>query len=81
MLPISFATTALRGLRRTLEKVTGAIDSTEAGPTVEEECPVQELARELGQVSYDEITRLPLEPKLVADAIKKELMFMCKIRF
>ena len=41
---VSFATSVLRGLRRTLEEVTGAIDSTEAGPTLEEECPVQKLA-------------------------------------
>ena len=39
-----FATSVLRGLRRTLEKVTGAIDNTEAGPTAEEECPVQKFA-------------------------------------
>ena len=50
MSPISFATSALRGLRRTLEEVAGAIDCTEAGPTVEEGCPVQKLAREPGHV-------------------------------
>ena len=49
--PIPFATSVLRGLRRTLDEVTRAIDSTEAGPTVEEECPVQKLASESGQVS------------------------------
>ena len=49
MLPISFATSVLPSLRRTLEDVTGAIDGAEAGPTVEEECPVQKLAREPGQ--------------------------------
>ena len=48
--PILFATSVLRGLRRTLEEVAGAIDSTESGPTVQEECPVQKLASELGQV-------------------------------
>ena len=58
VLPVSFATSVLRGLRRTLEEVTGAIDSTEAGPTVEEECPVHKLADESGQVAYDEITGL-----------------------
>ena len=68
-----FATSVLQGLRRTLEEVTGAIDSTEAGPTVEEECLVQKLAREPGQVSYDEVTGLPNHPKLVADAIKGKL--------
>ena len=61
---------------RTLEDVTGAIDSAEVGPTVEEECPVQKIAREPGQISYDEVTGLPLDPKLVADAIKEELTFM-----
>ena len=58
MLPISFATSVLRGLRRTLEEVTGAVDNAEAGPIVEEECPVQKLAYESGQTSYDEATRL-----------------------
>ena len=33
MLRISFVTSVLRGLRRTLEVVKGAIDSTEVGPT------------------------------------------------
>ena len=37
----------------------------EAGPTVEEEYPLQKLA---------------LEPKMVADAIKEELMFMRKVQ-
>ena len=77
---ISFATPVLRGLRRTLEEVTGDIDSTSAGPTVEEECLVQKLASEPGQVSYEEVTGWPLDPKLVADAIKEELMFMRKLQ-
>ena len=62
MLPISFAT--------------GAVDNAEAGPTEEEECLVQKLAHESGQTSYDEATGLPLDAKMVADAIKEELMFM-----
>ena len=76
--PILFATSVLRGLRRTLEEVTRAMDSTEAGPTVEEEFLVQKLAGESGQVSCDEVTGLPLDTKLVADAIKEELMFTRK---
>ena len=40
----------------------------------------RKLAREPRQVSYDEVTGLPLDPKLVADAIKKELMFMRKLQ-
>ena len=80
MLPISFATSVLRGLRRTLEDVTGAIGNSEAGPTVEEECLVQKLARESGRLSYDEVTQLPLEPKMVADAIRDELTFMRKLQ-
>ena len=40
--------------------------------------PVQKLARQPGQVSYHEVTGLPLDPELVADAIKEELMFMRK---
>ena len=47
---------------------------------VEEECLVQKLAGEAGQVSYDEVTGLPLDPELVADAIKEELMFMRTLR-
>ena len=78
--PILFATSVLRGLRRTLEEVAGAIDSTEAGPTVEEASPIQKLASEPGQVSYDEVTGLPFDPRLVADAIKAVLMFMRKVR-
>ena len=75
-----FATSILRGLRRTLEEVAGAIDSTESGPTVEEECLAQKLASEPGQVSCDEVTGLPLDPKRVADAIKEELMLMRNLR-
>ena len=41
---------------------------------------MHKLAYESGQVAYDEITGLPLDPKLVADAIKEELMFMRKLR-
>ena len=78
--PVSFATSVLRGLRRTLEEVTGAMDSTEAGSTVEEECPVRKLAGESGHFSYDDITGLPLDPKLVAEASKEELMFMRKLQ-
>ena len=44
---------------------------------MEEKWPVQKLAGESGQVSH---TGLPLDPKLVADAIKEELMFMREIR-
>ena len=61
MLPVSFAISVLRGLRRTLEEVTGAIDSTEAGSTVEEEGPVHKLAGESGHVAYGEITGFPLD--------------------
>ena len=78
-LPVVFTTSVLRGLRRTLEDVTEAIDRFEAGPTVEEEC-VQKLAHDPGQISYDEATGLPLDPKLVADAIKEELMFMHQVQ-
>ena len=80
VLSVSFATAVLRGLRRVLEEVTGATHSTEAGSTVEDECPVHKLAGEPGQVAYDEITGLPLDPKLVAEAIKEELMFMRKLQ-
>ena len=39
---------------------------------------MQKHAHESGQISYDEATGLPLDPKMVADAIKEELMFMRK---
>ena len=41
---------------------------------------MQKLASEPGQVSYDEVTGLPLDPKQVADAIKEELMFMRELQ-
>ena len=41
---------------------------------------MQKLASEPGQVSSDEVTGLPLDPKLVADAIEEELMCMRKLR-
>ena len=40
---------------------------------------MQKLAREPGQSSYDEVTGLPLDPKLV-DVSKEELMFMRKLQ-
>ena len=47
----------------------------------EEECPVQKLASEPGEKFHmSEITGLPLDPKLVADASKEELMFMRKLQ-
>ena len=47
---------------------------------MEEESPVQKLASKSAHVSKDEVTVLPLDPKLVDDAIKEELMFMRKLR-
>ena len=67
MLPIAWATSVLRGLRRTLEVINGAVDNVEAGPTVEEECAVQKHAHESGQTSYDEATGLPLNTIMVVD--------------
>ena len=63
-----------------MEEVIGAIDSTEAGSTVEEECPVRKLAGESGHVAHDDITGLPIDPNLVAEAIQEELMFMRKLQ-
>ena len=37
---------------------------------------MQKVAHESGQVLNDEVTGLPLSFKLVADAVKEELMFM-----
>ena len=51
----------------------------EAGPTVEEECLVQNIAHKPGQISNDETTGLPLDP-MVADAITEEFMFMRKLQ-
>ena len=55
ILAISFATTVLRGLRRTLEEFAGAIDSAEAGPIVEEECPVQKLDATVAGFFHDTV--------------------------
>ena len=55
MLPIAVAASVLRGLRRTLDKVTGAIDNVEDGPTAEEECRVQKCARGSQQTAYDKV--------------------------
>ena len=43
---------------------------------MEEKCLVHKLAHESAQTSYDEVTGLPLDPKMVSDAFKEELMFM-----
>ena len=63
-------TSILRCLRRTLEEIIGAIGNVEAGPTVEDECPTQRNAYESGRAYYNETTRLPLDSKIVADAVK-----------
>ena len=63
LLPISFATSVLRGSQRTLEEVTGAVGNAKVAP-------------ESGQTSDDEATGLPLDPKMVADVVNEELMFM-----
>ena len=70
--PIAFATSVCH--------ITRAVDNVEAGPIVEEECLVQQHAHESGPTSDDEATGLPLDPKMVADAIKEELMFMRKLQ-
>ena len=80
MFPIALATLVLRGLLRTLEDVIGVIDGAEAGPTDEVERSVQKNARESGQVSHDEAAGLPLDPKMEADAIKEELIFMRELQ-
>ena len=80
MLPVAFATSVLQGLRRTLDEIIGAIDDVEAEPTVEEECSAQKNVYESGQVSFDGSTGLPLDTKMVAHAIKDELMFMRELQ-
>ena len=72
---IAFATSVLRGLRRTLAEISGAVGNVEAGPN-EKQCAVQKHAHESGHMSYDDATGLPLDPKMVADAVKGEFMFM-----
>ena len=57
---------------RSLESVSGAQVKT----TVEEECSAQRNAFESGRAYYDDATSLPLDPKMVADAVKEELMFL-----
>ena len=52
---LRLATSVLRGLRRTQDEITGAVDAVEAGPAVEKECPAQRKdAYESGQACYDE---------------------------
>ena len=46
---IALGTLVLRGLRRTLEAITGAVDIVKAGPTLEAECPAQRNAQQSGQ--------------------------------
>ena len=71
MLPIAFATSALRGLRRTLEDITGAVDNGGTWTDWKRSAPCRKkYAHESGQTSYDESTALPLDPKMVVDAIK-----------
>ena len=54
---------------------------TEAGPTVEEECPVQKNARESRHVSHDEAAGWPLDPNVVGGAARKEeLVFIRKLQ-
>ena len=72
------STSFLRGLQRTLAEITGAVD--EAGPTVEEECPAQRNAYESGRAYFDETTGKALDPKMVADTVKAELMFMRRLQ-
>ena len=74
MLPISFATSFLRGLRRALEEVTGAIDSADAGPTVH--------CAENSHMNLDKFhtTRL-LDCHLTPSWWLMPLMFMRKVHF
>ena len=71
---IALATSVLRGLRRTLEEITGVVDAVEAGPTVEEECPV------CTSLLRHKSTGFPLDPKMVADAVNEELTFMRRLQ-
>ena len=54
-------------ITRTLEEITGAGDDVEAGPTVR---PAQRNAYDSGRAHRDETNELPLDPKIVADAVK-----------
>ena len=47
---------------------------------MEEECLVQRNAYESGQACYDKATALPLDPKMVAGAVKEELAFMRRLQ-
>ena len=58
---ISFAVSVLRGVRRAMEEITGAIDVVEAAH---------------GEAYRDESTGLLLDPKKVDDAVKEVVDFM-----
>ena len=78
---ISFDTSILRGLRRTLGRGHWShLIVLELDRLWKRSVLCRSLQVNLGQVSYDEVTELPLDPKLVADAIKEELMFMRKLQ-
>ena len=47
---------------------------------MEEECLAQRNAFETPRACYDEKTGLLLDPKMVGDAVKDELMFMRKLQ-
>ena len=71
---IASASSLVQGLR-TVEEITGLVDAVEAGPTVEEKCPAQRNAYESGHSYFEESTGLPLDPKMVADAVQEELTY------
>ena len=58
-------------LERAWEAITGAIDAVEAVPTVEEECQAQKAAYAYGEAYDDWLVGLPLDPKMVDDAVKE----------
>ena len=56
-----------------MEELAGATDAVEARPTDEEECQAPKAASAHGEAFFVESTELPLDPKLVDDAVGKEL--------
>ena len=73
---ISFCGVCSSRVEAGLGGIPGAIDAVEAGRAVGEECHAQEAACACGKAWYDESTGLPLDPKMVDDAVEEVVEFM-----
>ena len=71
--PVRLVHAVLRGLKCALVRI-GALDSLEAGPTVEEPCPAAQV--DYDRVYYDEVTGIHLPSHLCEEAMKLEIKYM-----